>query len=48
MVHPDAVPEMYKEHFKSEEEFKNGMFLDRRGMAFCYGKPLSHSERSIY
>jgi len=48
MVHPDAVPEIYKEHFKSEEEFKNGMFLDRRGMAFFYGKALSHPRRSIY
>ncbi|KAF2705440.1 alpha/beta-hydrolase [Pleomassaria siparia CBS 279.74] len=32
LVHPTAVPEKFKPHYNSEEEFKDGMILDRRGM----------------
>jgi hypothetical protein len=31
------MPEKYKSHYHSEEDFKDGMILDRRGMAFFNG-----------
>ncbi|KAF2661902.1 alpha/beta-hydrolase [Lophiostoma macrostomum CBS 122681] len=46
LLHYDAVPEKYKPHFNSWEEFKDAMFLDQRGMKWFYEQykidPQSH------
>lgn len=49
LVHPDAVPEKYKPHYKSEEEFKDGLILDRKAMEFFYGtlKKVSENEDQL-
>ncbi|KAF2798156.1 hypothetical protein K505DRAFT_357779 [Melanomma pulvis-pyrius CBS 109.77] len=38
LVHPDVVPDRYKPHYTSEEEFKEGIILDRKGMEFFYSE----------
>ena len=48
LVHPDAVPEKYKPHYNSEEDFKDGLILDRRGMEFFYGKHVASMFKFVY
>jgi acetyl esterase/lipase len=38
LLHYDAVPEKYKPHFNSWEEFKDARILDQRGVKWFYGK----------
>jgi acetyl esterase/lipase len=38
LVHPDAVPEQYKQHYNSWEGYKDGLILDQKGMRWFYGK----------
>jgi acetyl esterase/lipase len=38
LVHHDAVPDVYKEHYNSYEEFKNGVILDQAGVTWFDGK----------
>lgn len=38
LVHSEAVPEKYKEHYKSRETHKDAMVLDTRGMEWFWGE----------
>jgi hypothetical protein len=37
-VHPDAVPEQYKEHYNSWEDYKDGLILTQDGMLWLWGE----------
>ncbi|KAF2464453.1 alpha/beta-hydrolase [Lindgomyces ingoldianus] len=47
LVHSDAVPEQYKAHYNSYEEFKDAMVLDRKAMNLIYTDNYKPDPKSL-